>query len=64
MQPICYIVSAMPAPDLCLPRRPGDLAMYFADPAKAKKVLGWEARRGVEEMCADSWRFAKRWLSK
>ena len=25
MQPICYIVSAMPAPDLCLPRRPGDL---------------------------------------
>ena len=56
--------TGVPVPRVNMPRRPGDLAMYFADPAKAKRVLGWEARRGVEEMCADSWRFAERWLSK
>jgi UDP-glucose 4-epimerase len=38
-------------------RRPGDLAAFWADPAKAKAVLGWEAKRGVEEMCRDTWRF-------
>lgn len=41
------------------PRRPGDLAMYYADPSKAKKELGWEAKRGIEEMCRDSWNFIK-----
>ena len=41
------------------PRRPGDLAMYYADPTKAKKELGWEAKRGIEEMCRDSWNFVK-----
>ena len=37
------------------PRRPGDLAQCYADPAKAKKELGWEAEYGIEEMCAHSW---------
>ena len=41
------------------PRRPGDLAMYYADPTKAKKELGWEAKRGIEGMCRDSWNFVK-----
>ena len=27
------------------------------DPAKAKRELGWEAQYGIEEMCADSWRW-------
>lgn len=38
-------------------RRPGDIATCYADPTKAKLELGWEATRGLEEMCADSWRF-------
>lgn len=39
------------------PRRPGDIAACYADPAKAKAELGWEAENGIEEMCADSWRW-------
>ena len=39
------------------PRRPGDIAECYADPTKAKEVLGWEAAMGIEEMCADSWNF-------
>lgn len=39
------------------PRRPGDIAACYADPAKAKAELGWEAENGIEEMCADSWKW-------
>lgn len=39
------------------PRREGDIAMCYADPAKALKVLGWKAERGLDEMCEDSWRW-------
>lgn len=39
------------------PRREGDIAMCYADPAKAFEVLGWKAERGLEEMCADTWRW-------
>ncbi len=39
------------------PRRPGDIAKCFADPAKARDELGWEARYGIEEMCASSYRW-------
>ncbi len=39
------------------PRRAGDIAQCYCDPAKAKAELGWEARYGIEEMCADSWRW-------
>lgn len=39
------------------PRREGDIAMCYADPTKALKVLGWKAERGLEEMCADTWRW-------
>ncbi len=39
------------------PRRPGDIATCYADPAKAKAELGWEAENGIEEMCEDSWRW-------
>lgn len=38
-------------------RRPGDVAMCYADPSKANKELGWEAKFGVEEMCKDTWRW-------
>lgn len=39
------------------PRRAGDIAVCYSDPTKAKEVLGWEAKRGIEEMCEDSWRW-------
>ncbi len=38
-------------------RRPGDIATCYADPAKAKEELGWEARLGIEEMCASSYKW-------
>ena len=38
-------------------RRPGDIATCYSDPTKAKEVLGWEAKRGLAEMCEDSWRW-------
>ncbi len=41
------------------PRRPGDIATCYADTAKAKEKLGWQAQLGVEEMCADAWRWQK-----
>jgi len=39
------------------PRRPGDVPAYWADPAAAKSVLGWEASRTLDQMCAHSWRW-------
>ncbi len=38
-------------------RRAGDIAACYADPAKAKRELGWEAEYGIEKMCEDSWRW-------
>lgn len=38
-------------------RRPGDIATSYANPAKAKAELGWEATRGIKEMCEDSYRW-------
>ena len=39
------------------PRRAGDVAQCYADPALAKRVLGWSATRSLGDMCADSWRW-------
>ena len=39
------------------PRRPGDIAVCYADPAKARDELGWEAQLGIEEMCASSYKW-------
>ena len=41
------------------PRRPGDIATCYCNPAKAKSELGWEAKYGIEEMCRDSWNWQK-----
>lgn len=38
-------------------RRPGDIAACYADPSLAKAELDWVAERGVDEMCADAWRW-------
>ena len=45
-------------------RRPGDIAECYADPTKAKEVLGWEATMGIDEMCADSWNFTVKTAEK
>ena len=39
------------------PRRPGDIAACYACPDKAKKELKWEAKNGIEEMCASQWKW-------
>ncbi|WP_298235095.1 UDP-glucose 4-epimerase GalE [uncultured Azohydromonas sp.] len=39
------------------PRRPGDVASCWADPAHAERTLGWRATRSLDEMCADTWRW-------
>ena len=41
------------------PRRDGDIATCYCDPSKAKRELGWQATRSLEEMCEDSWRWQK-----
>ena len=38
-------------------RRPGDLPAYYADATLAKTLLGWSAKRDIDQMCADSWRW-------
>ncbi len=40
-------------------RRPGDIAICYANPSKAKEELGWEAQYDLERMCKDSWNFTK-----
>jgi len=40
-------------------RRPGDIAECYADPSKAKRELGWVAKRGILQMCRDAWNFEK-----
>jgi UDP-glucose 4-epimerase len=39
------------------PRRPGDVASYYADPSRAEKVLGVRARHDIDTICADAWRW-------
>lgn len=39
------------------PKRPGDLPEFYANPAKAKKELGWNAEKSIEEACEDSWNY-------
>lgn len=39
------------------PRRPGDVAACYADPAQAEQLLGWRAEKTLADMCADSWRW-------
>ena len=44
------------------PRRAGDIAICYANPGKAKRELGWEAKYDLERMCKDSWNFTKKSL--
>jgi UDP-glucose 4-epimerase len=49
--------TGKPIPYKIVGRRPGDIAVCYADPAKAAKELDWRASRGLEEMAGDSWRW-------
>ena len=42
------------------PRRAGDIAMCYADPAKAEKELGWKAEKNIDDMCKDSWNYIEK----
>ena len=42
------------------PRRAGDIATCYADTAKAKELLGWEAKYDIDEMAADGWNFTQK----
>jgi UDP-glucose 4-epimerase len=52
--------SGRPIPYEFAPRRPGDVAAYYADPTRAARLLGWRTRLGLDAMCADSWRWQER----
>lgn len=49
--------SGRSIPYAIVDRRPGDIAICYSDASKAKQELGWVAERGIEEMCADAWRW-------
>ena len=42
------------------PRRPGDIAICYADPTKAKEELGWIAEKNIDDMCKDSWNYIEK----
>lgn len=50
-------VNQVKIPYKIVARREGDLAEYYADATRAKKLLGWQAERTIEDMCADTWRW-------
>lgn len=52
--------NGVSVPYVIAPRRPGDIAVCYADPAKSREKLGWTAEKTLEDMCADTWR----WQSK
>ncbi len=55
--------SGEPVPYRIVARRPGDIAQCYADAALAFETLGWQARLGIEAMCADTWRW-QRWAAE
>jgi UDP-glucose 4-epimerase len=46
-------------PYVIAPRRPGDIAVSYADPSKAAALLRWKAKKSLEDMCRDAWRWQK-----
>jgi UDP-glucose 4-epimerase len=50
-------VTGQTIPYRIAPRRPGDIAICYADPTKAAHELGWTAKRGLQEMIRDAWRW-------
>ena len=52
-------VNGVKVPYVIAPRRAGDIATCYADPQKARELLGWQAEKSLEDMCRDSWRWQK-----
>lgn len=55
--------SGRPVPYRIAPRREGDVAVCYADPSLAREKLGWQAGRGIEAMCEDTWRW-QQWAAE
>ena len=53
-------VNRVPVPYVITDRRPGDIAVCYADPLKSAELLGWKAEYNLQDMCRDSWN----WQSK
>lgn len=49
--------AGKPVPYAVVDRRAGDVAVCYADPGLAKELLGWQAKLGIDAMCADTWRW-------
>ena len=56
--------SGRPVPYAIVARRPGDVAACYADPVLAEKLLGWTAKRGIDEMCVDGWHWQQNLAAK
>lgn len=52
-------VNGIEIPYVIDPRRPGDIAVCYADPSKAETLLGWKTEKTLEDMCRDTYRFQK-----
>ena len=52
-------VNQLKIPYVIAPRRPGDIATCYADPAKSREILHWQATRNLADMCRDSWNWQK-----
>lgn len=53
-------VNGVKVPYVIAGRRPGDAAACYSNPSLAKKMLGWTAKRDLEQMCRDSWNYVKK----
>jgi UDP-glucose 4-epimerase len=49
--------NGVDVPYTIAPRRDGDVATCYSNPAKAAELLGWKAEKNVEDMCRDTWRW-------
>lgn len=52
--------SGMPVPYKIVARRPGDVAICFANVDYAREILGWTAKLGIDQMCQDAWAWQKK----
>lgn len=55
-------VNGVNVPYEIVGRRPGDIAICYADVSKAERELGWKAKRNIKKMCRDAWRFEKNYI--
>ena len=51
--------NAVAVPYQIVDRRPGDIATCYADPAKSREILGWQAEKTLQDMCRDSWKWQR-----